>query len=164
MTVRKPHKPSPHAWEPLERAEGQHPVAIAGELFMSNRYRVHRRYLSDDGINGWVHLSIRHVNRTPIRDWRHFQRIKNELVGADREAFEIYPAEARLIDEANQYHLWVMPKGTSIPMGFNERLVGDATQADAMGAKQRDFAVDDPNHAESLIPSTVTSLTIKTSS
>jgi len=29
------------------------------------------------------------------------------IVGEEHEAFEVYPAESRLVDTANQYHLWV---------------------------------------------------------
>jgi hypothetical protein len=53
-----------------------------------------------------VHINIRRIDGAPIFDWRHRQRIKNELIGEENEAFEIYPAESRLTDEANKYHLW----------------------------------------------------------
>lgn len=57
---------------------------------------------------GQVHLSIKRMDRRPIRNWRHFQQIKNEVCGEETEAVELYPAESRLADNANQYHLWVM--------------------------------------------------------
>ena len=102
-------------------------------MWINNRYVVIKKDMED----GFTWLSIRHINRKPIRDWRHFQRIKNELCGEDREGFEIYPAEERLVDEANQYHLWILPKGERIPVGWNKRLVGDEDEAAAIGAKQR---------------------------
>jgi hypothetical protein len=100
-------------------------------MWMNNRYVVIKKELE----GGMTWLSIRHKNRKAIRDWRHFQRIKNELTDPGREAMEIYPAESRLVDEANQYHLWVFPEGYEIPCGFTERMVSDDQ---VMGpAKQR---------------------------
>lgn len=57
---------------------------------------------------GQSHLSIKRYDRRAIRNWRHFQQIKNEVCGPEAEAVELYPAESRLADNANQYHLWVM--------------------------------------------------------
>lgn len=71
-----------------------------------------------------IHLSIKRLDQKPIRDWRHLQRIKNELVGERHEAVELFPVESRLIDTANQYHLWVFGEpGTRWGFGFEERLV-----------------------------------------
>lgn len=107
------------------------------KMWCNNRYVVITRDY-DDGMT-WI--SIRHRNRKPIRDWRHFQRIKNELCSPEREAIEIYPAESRLVDEANQYHLWVFPAEYTIPVGFGERMVSDNQ---VLGpAKQRPFREND---------------------
>ena len=56
-----------------------------------------------------------------IHDWRHFQLIKNELVGEEIEAIELYPAESRLHDTANQFHLFCNPIGTKVKFGWNFR-------------------------------------------
>ena len=45
------------------------------------------------------------------------------MVGEDREAIEIYPNEDRLVDTANQYHLFVFPKNYNLPFGWNTRSV-----------------------------------------
>lgn len=116
-------------------------------IFLNSLYVVHVRHLEGAGNrDGWIHLSIRHVDRKAIHDWRHFQRIKNELVGPDREALEVYPAEERLVDEANEYHLWVMPAGERVPVGFNERRVGDSDAAAAIGARQRRLDLPHSTH------------------
>lgn len=85
-----------------------------------------------------VHLSIKRNDREPIHDWRDLQEIKNQLVGAENEAIEIYPAESKRVDSANQYHLWVFKDPTyRIPIGFQTRLVSE----DTIGlSKQRAFA------------------------
>lgn len=85
------------------------------------------------------HLSIKRFDKAACRDWRHFQWIKNEVCGAEREAVEIFPAESRLVDAANQYHLWVLPEGQRLPFGVNARAVADAAFP---GAGQRKFDQD----------------------
>jgi len=94
----------------------------------------------DDPGGGWPamwHLSIKRKDREPIDEdrWRILQRIKNTLVGPEHEAVELYPAESRLVDTANQWHLWVFQKPQQQwPFGFTSRLV---TSEEIHGTKQR---------------------------
>src|SRR5277367_1896325 len=44
-----------------------------------------------------VELSIRRNDRGAAKDWRDFQRIKNELLGPEWGGFESYPAESNLV-------------------------------------------------------------------
>jgi hypothetical protein len=103
---------------------------------------------------GWpemLTLSIRMHTRDVIRDWRDLQRIKNEVIGPENEAVELFPAESRLVDSANQFHLWVLkdPKAR-FPFGFTVRAVTDGTsKPDFMGAVQR--KMDNPP-ADALTP------------
>ena len=56
---------------------------------------------------------------------------------------ELYPAESRLMDEANQYHMFVFPPGDPLPIGHKERIVQtpEETSAETGGrAVQRPFA------------------------
>ena len=69
------------------------------------------------------YLSIKRIDKKAIHDWRHLQLIKNELVSEHREAIELYPKESRLMDTANQYHLFVFPKDYTIPLGWVKRNV-----------------------------------------
>jgi hypothetical protein len=87
-----------------------------------------------------VWLSIKRRDKEPIHDWRELQEIKNALVGPENEGFEVYPAESRLVDTANQYHLWVFadPKAR-LPVGFTTRELATSAEAEAVGAKQREF-------------------------
>lgn len=74
------------------------------ETWINDIYQVQRRVL--DAGQQLVHLNIRRRDGGPIlRDWRHFQQIKNELLGEECEAVELYPAESRLVDTSNKYHL-----------------------------------------------------------
>lgn len=67
-----------------------------------------------------VQLSIKRHDGKPITpDWGHKQEIKNQLVGRDCEGVELYPAESRRVDQANQYHLWVIEDPTfRFPFGW----------------------------------------------
>ena len=159
MTKKRKLQQTPKPWDEFM----SFPSEAGGDtrVHINNRYIVHATPFTNDGMTGFVHLSIRNTARTAIRDWRHFQRIKNEICGPEREAIELYPAESRLIDEANQYHLWVFPEGMNLPVGFNERVVGSNEQAATIGAVQRDFNSADPNYADSLIPNDATRLTLR---
>lgn len=72
-------------------------------VWVNNLYQVNVEY-SDD--LSFVHLIIRRLDREPVHNWRHFQAIKNELVGPDCEAVELYPSEKHLVDAKDHYHLW----------------------------------------------------------
>jgi hypothetical protein len=114
-----------------------HDEFLAGETWMNALYVVIKTKLK----SGFIHLSIRRCDRAACRDWRHFQAIKNQLCGDECEAMEIYPAESRLVDTANQFHLWVLPPGIAIPLGyFFGRQVSDGSEAAKIpGAVQRPF-------------------------
>lgn len=116
----------------------------AAECWYSPQYTVLAYRNIEVAAEGWPPmdwLSIRRDDRLPVRDWRHMQMIKNQLCGPDREGCEIYPAESRLVDTANQYHMFVFREPDAIwPFGFNERIVMDTPDLDkALGAKQRAF-------------------------
>lgn len=93
-----------------------------------------------EGMEGkFIHLSIKRNDKEPVHDWRDLQTIKNELIGEENEALEIFPAESRLVDMSNQYHLWVYRDSEHrMPIGFKNRGVGGADDAEKIGAKQRD--------------------------
>lgn len=99
------------------------------------RNDVYQVAVFDDG--EIIHLSIKRNDRNPIHDWRDLQEIKNMLVGPENEAIELYPAESRRVDSANQYHLFVWKDPNyRIPIGFQTRLVNEGIIA---GSKQRPF-------------------------
>jgi len=71
----------------------------------------------------WGHvmqLMIRRNDEAPVRDWLDLQRIKNEILGEQRTAVEVFPAQGELVDHANLYHLWVLPEGFELPFGMRE--------------------------------------------
>lgn len=96
-------------------------------------YHVTVRRRPDDpvfGTNaGMIQLGISALDGTARHDWREFQGIKNQLCGEECEAFELYPAESRLLDPSNYYTLWCFPGLKRIKIGMNFRRVWDADHA-----------------------------------
>ena len=108
-----------------------------GQTFLNDKYQVQRREL-DTPIGRMVHLSIKRIDRDVIRDWRELQEIKNLLVGEENVGVELFPSESRLVDLANQYHLWVfVDPEVKFPFGFWERAVSDEMDLPETKAKQR---------------------------
>src|SRR4029079_9754071 len=86
-------------------------------MFSNELYTVSLRQYDDGWIfnNGpWAQMGIWTNNGQARHDWREFQRIKNDLVGPEWEAIELYPAESRLLDPSNYWILYAAP---SIPVG-----------------------------------------------
>lgn len=130
------YKPKP--WQPLWRsylpeseiARAKAMTEAAGavyeppdEIWVNDEYQCFVKYLESRGKGGLLSLSIKRNDKRPAHDWRELQAIKNEVCGWEREGIEIYPAEARLVDEADQTWLWVMPAGVSLELGFHARKV-----------------------------------------
>ncbi len=99
----------------------------------NNIYHVAIRRVREADVR-W-HLSIGSHDGRSRHDWRDMQRIKTELVGAEHEAVEVYPAESKLVDMSNRYHLWVF-KG-KLPFGFTERMTRKSKPKGAMQGQRR---------------------------
>lgn len=84
-----------------------------------------------------LHINIRRRDGAMFKDWRHFQQIKNEVAGEEREALEIYPRESRKVDTSNKWHLWVLPEGATFGMGWFERDVQYDENRFVPGLRQR---------------------------
>jgi hypothetical protein len=137
-------------WTPFEKAtpvSATSPIVVAAraldttpyQIYKNNKYQVavYQREASEPGWPAMIHLSIKRLDKQTVHDWRDLQRIKNELVGPEHEAVELYPAESRLVDSANQYHLFCLADpGVRFPFGFNERFVSNTSEH---GAVQRPF-------------------------
>ena len=97
----------------------------ASEVWLNDTYQVNVYDLSDQYEGFPVKwLSIKRLDKEPCRDWRDFQEIKNQLVGPECEGIELYPAESRLADTSNQYHLWcIADPRYRFPFGWFTRCV-----------------------------------------
>lgn len=62
--------------------------------------------------SGLRHLSIHRHDRKAMRDWRHLQQIKSEVLGPASFAVEMFPPDDLVFDTSNEYHLWELPPDT----------------------------------------------------
>lgn len=130
-------KPS-RKWQVLTPAELQVDGSQVWENYLFEvTVRIHKEGWPLGG-GEWVQIGISSKDGEPRHDWREFQRIKNQLLGDEWEAVELYPAESRLLDPSNYYMLWCAPK---IPIGkFVGRKIMDSKTCIA---PQRDWHKDD---------------------
>lgn len=139
-------------WTPFEECDSGvfgdgRVVGVRGNCrqFLNSRYQV-AAFTPEGHEDSLLHLSIKRNDGAAVHDWRDFQRIKNELCGPDCEAVELYPAESRLVDGANQFHLFAIHG--QFPFGFRERLV---SEDNTDGVQQRRWSDEDrPNDVVSV--------------
>jgi hypothetical protein len=104
------------------------------EMRKNDRYTVTITRRADRSIEV---LSIRRNDRGADFPWRDLQRMKSELAGDEVEAVELFPAESRLMDTANQRWLWCLPPGQKFPFGYRApRNVSGPEEAARVGARQ----------------------------
>lgn len=148
-----PRPEGPRAWQPLTRGpinprlleamiEAGETGADRVQVWSNDVYQVIVRprsiYDSVGALVGEVlWLSVKTHTRRPIRDWRHLQQIKNEVAGPEREACEIFPAESRLVDTSNEFHLFVLPFGERFPFGYQQRDIQTSEAITAFNAEQQ---------------------------
>jgi hypothetical protein len=94
-------------------------------IYQNDTYRV-----SVKNVPPFIHLDIRRRDGKTCTEWYDFQQIKNELIGPEHEALQLFPAESRLVDTGNEYHLWVCTDARErFQFGFKDRFVlGEAVQ------------------------------------
>jgi hypothetical protein len=107
---------------PEERIQKIIDEALDGDVWLNDKYQVIvRRFEIPEFGGSWAHLSIKRIDKEPVHDWRDLQEIKNQLVGAECEGLELYPAQSRVVDTSNQYHIWALTSpGVRFPIGFEE--------------------------------------------
>lgn len=67
--------------------------------------------------NGVIHFAVTSLSQARP-SWWEMQRIKNELAGETATAIEVYPPQGEVVDEADMFHIWVMPDG--LPFSLSE--------------------------------------------
>jgi len=111
------------------------------EIWQNDVYDVTVRRWSKDPVfgtdGGMIQIGINSHDGTARHDWRDFQGIKNQIAGPECEAFELYPAESRLMDPSNYYSLWCFPGLKRLKVGINE--ARRVLNADEALAPQRGF-------------------------
>lgn len=73
-----------------------------GQHWLNDTYQVEvREHCPGRDWPPMLWLSIKRRDKEWIHDWRELQEIKNQLIGPEHEAVELYPSESRVIDGAN---------------------------------------------------------------
>ncbi len=147
--------------EAREQAVKAYQETKAAKVWVNDQYQVAIDMNPRHGFPGtklW-HLSIKRFDREPIHDWRDLQEIKNRLCGENVEAIELYPMQDRVVDMANQYHLFAFmsqkndsatTKEPMLPVGFGRGLIMSMQedQHPADKSKQRPLAPVVPERGE----------------
>lgn len=110
MTPLEPARMDIPAWQEIvamtgcseQDARGRVEWMKEQKVWANNLYQVNVSYLPGNR----AHIMIRRLDRQPIHNWQHFQEIKNQVLGAECEAVEVYPKESMLVDAKHHYHLW----------------------------------------------------------
>jgi hypothetical protein len=78
------------------------------EVWLSHTYMV-QLFIEP---SGWMRLGICNRTQTEIAtSWSQIQSIKNDIIGEDQDAIEIYPAEQDLVNHAPMRWLCIPPAG-----------------------------------------------------
>lgn len=122
------------AWEerkPSAADLARHPaVGRMRTAFVNDLYSV-QVYDVSTVLGVVVHLIVRAHDGKSEPPWRDMQRIKNEITGSMTEAVQVYPREADVVDQANVYHLFVVPLDAPLPFGLHRENGLTTTGADA---------------------------------
>lgn len=106
------------AWEAIEMPNGIAPRGWLKEIARAHRNKVFS-VLERPLANGVIHLAVSSLSE--IRpSWWEMQRIKCELAGETTTAVEVYPPSDEVVDEANMFHIWVLPE--ALPFSLYRRV------------------------------------------
>lgn len=109
------------------------------EIWINEKYQVAAIRIDDPTFGPMMQINIRRRDGNVImRDWREFQDIKNQLAGPECEGMELYPAESRVIDTANKYHIWcILDPNKRIPIGWHNGRDVRYNKSNLPGLRQR---------------------------
>lgn len=105
-------------WETMRFAPGSvGPRGWVAEITVAHRNRVFA-VLDRLDPSGARHLAVSSLSQ--IRPtWHEMQRIKDELAGPSATAVEVYPPRAEIVDDADMFHIWVLP--SPLPFSLADR-------------------------------------------
>lgn len=90
--------------------------------------RMHRKLMYEvqitEHVSPWGmtrHLKVTCPNSPDVPiPWEDLQHLKDEYLGPETLAVEIYPPADRLVNEISARHLWEVPEAV-LPIGFRRR-------------------------------------------
>lgn len=91
-----------------------HPLAPVGFVrgYLNSTYSVQVMRDTRKPVGMVTPVGIRRHDQQPITNWNILQRIKDEVIGPDCVAVQVFPAKSDIVDSANMYWLWVLPAGS----------------------------------------------------
>lgn len=96
-------------------ANPEHPLTPDGGVcvWMSRVYIVQ---MIRHTMESWWRLSIRRIDNAEIRErWDELQHIKDELLGSDAMAVEVYPPLGDVVQDFPMRHLFIVPNDFMLP-------------------------------------------------
>jgi hypothetical protein len=90
-------------------------MRFASRLFANNVYFVYWHDVDLPHLGRTVRLGCLRRDGSRVHRWADLQRIKDEILGPDARAVEIYPPRGQLLDDVNMYHLWAWPSDLPCP-------------------------------------------------
>lgn len=100
-------------WEKLTFPRGSAGRSWAAGFTTAYRNRVFSVLVRDAG--SAVHMAVSSLSGERP-SWHEMQRIKDELAGEDSTAVEVYPPKSEIVDDADMFHIWVLPE--RLPFGL----------------------------------------------
>lgn len=109
-------------WGPWETLH--FPPGLAGQDWAACFTTAHKNLvfsvLDRMDYSGARHLAV--ASLSGIRPtWHEMQRIKDELAGTEATAVEVYPPHSELVDDADMFHIWVLPGRLPFSMAMDAR-------------------------------------------
>jgi hypothetical protein len=93
-------------WTPFEdrtaEAKGNFPGDALLGFYVNNLFSVQCFEVLGTKVYG-----VRRNDQSTNISWEAKQRIKNEVIGEEVSAIEVYPKCSQLVDQANMYWLWI---------------------------------------------------------
>lgn len=84
-----------------DEVEYPHLATVKRCMVANETYRV---YYAENG--KYTHIRIIRLDKEPIMNFMDMQEIKNDLLGAEVEAIQVFPKESNMINGSNTYHMW----------------------------------------------------------
>jgi len=93
-------------WETIPLPNGTGGVGWNMEVREARKNRVFCVFIRPLA-DGHAHLAVSSLSgRRP--NWHEMQRIKNEIVGTEATAVEVYPPQSQMVDAADMFHIWTV--------------------------------------------------------
>ncbi len=124
LKERSSSRPDTRHWGPWEWRNHLvgHPDALPGLLrcCLNKLFSVQFFQKHTDLFGVVDHLMIRRHDEGVQILWWEKQLIKDQLGFADRYAIEVFPPTASIVDEANMFHLFILPADVVFPVLLKE--------------------------------------------